>query len=287
MFRTVVCWTLLSLSSSSLAQEAPEGDEPVECAELYGMDAFFAANAKGEKAFIDLDEQGLEAAYLESRGILQCLQGEIQGMMASAFHRMTAMRAFVNGERDRVLQEFNRARLLHLGYEISNDVAPEGHPLRLLYEESKTMGEGELERGIPPADGWLVVDGVRNGARPVAADVFIQVYQMDGSRIETLFLPAGAEMPAWGVEGGFDRQRLKLPAAVATGVSALATGVLWGLSWKNRNLFDGEMSPEVCAEGTTEDCLDQYRDRTNALAWSSVGTGVLTLGFGGVTIYAW
>ncbi len=287
MFRTIVCWFLLILSPCSLAQEAAQRDATVECEKFFVVDAFFAANAKGEQAFIDLDEEALEAAYLESKGILQCLQGEMQGMMAAAFHRMTAMRAFVQGERDRVLQEFNRARLLHPGYEISNAVAPEGHPLRLLYEESKTMGEGELQRGIPPADGWLVVDGVRKGARPVAADVFIQVYKMDGTRIETLFLPAGAEMPAWGVEGGFDKQRLKIPAAVATGVSAVATGVLWGLSWKNRNIFDGEMTPEVCPEGTTEDCLDQYRDRTNVLAWSSVGTGALTLGFGGVTIYAW
>jgi hypothetical protein len=192
----------------------------------------------------------------------------------------------VAGDRERVLQEFNRARLLHLGYEISDSVAPEGHPLRLLYEEAKTMGEGELQRGIAPADGWLVVDGVRNGARPVSADVFIQVYKMDGTRQETLFLAAGEKMPAWGVES-FSPERLKVPAAIATGVSALASGVLWGLSWQSRRIFEGKMDKEVCPGGVVEECLDQYRDRTNLLMWSSVGTGVLTLGFGGFTVYAW
>jgi len=270
---------------------APDAQEPdaqtEECEQLYSAREFQDANKKGETAFANLDAEGLDAAYAESKQMLQCIQGEIQGMMAAAFHRLTAMVAFVAGDRDRVLQEFNRARLLYLGYEIEDDVAPEGHPLRLLYEESKTMGEGELQRGIPPADGWLVVDGVRNGARPVSADVFIQVYNMDGTRIETVFLPAGEEMPAWGVESVFAKERLKMPAMVATGASAIATGVLYGMSWKNRRTFDGEMTADVCPSGIVEECLDSYRDRTNLLGWSAVGAGVLTLGFGGVTVYAW
>ena len=212
-------------------------------------------------------------------------------MMAAAFHRTTAMVAFLEGDRKRVLQEFNRARLLHLGYEIPARVAPEGHPLWLLYQEAKTMGEGQLERGVPPADGWLVVDGVRNGARPVDADVIVQVYTMDGARQETVFIAAGGEMPAWGIESVFTRESIRRPAAIATGVSALTTGILYGLSWRSRGIYEGEMTADVCpvvgSEINQADCLDSYRDQTNLLSWSAVGTGVLTLGFGAVTLVSW
>lgn len=267
----------------SWAQEVPAA-EP--CTTLFSVADFFAANAKGEVAFSDLDEEGLEAAYLESKEALSCMQGEIQGMMAASFHRMTGMQAFVAGDRERVLQEFNRARLLHQGYAIPDNVAPKGHPLKVLYQESKTMGEGELQRGIPPDGGWLVVDGVRSGARPVAADVFIQVYTLDGIRQETVFLRAGEFMPAWGVESSFSKERLRKPAIMATGISAVAIGIFWGLSWKNRYLFDGDMGASPCSEGADQ-CLDQYRDKTNAMVWSSVGASVLTLGFGGLTVYTW
>ena len=284
---------LLWWSSVAFAAAVPESTSDIDhsCGEMRDSSEFFDATKRAEEAFAGLDEDGLQSAYVDSRDVLQCLQGEIQGMMAAAFHRTTAMVAFVGGDRERVLQEFNRARLLHLGYEIPGRVAPEGHPLWQLYAESKTMGEGVLQRGIPPADGWLVVDGIRNGARPVDADVFIQVYGMNGERSETLFLAAGEEMPAWGVESVFSRDRLKKPAAIATGVTALATGVLYGLSWKNRLIYDGEMTGEVCPTGESgvnkADCLDTYRDRTNLLSWSAVGTGALTLGFGALTVYSW
>jgi hypothetical protein len=272
------------VSALCFAQEPLTESEP--CTELFGAPEFFAAYASGEAAFIDLDIEALESAYVKSKGMMFCLQGETQGMMAASFHRLTAMRAFVGGDRARVLQEFNRARLLHPGYDIPNHVAPSGHPLKVLYEEAKTMGEGELQRGVPPADGWLVVDGVRKGARPVDADVFIQVYTTDGHRQETVFVEAGGTMPVWGVEGPFTKARLKKGAASATLVSAVATSVFLGLSWKNRRIFDGPMTGDICSDND-EQCLDRYRDQTNALFWSSAGAGALTFGFGGLTVYAW
>lgn len=277
----------LSIATFALVPALGEAQEnPDACPQMFSASDFFSANAKGEAAFADLDADGLEAAYLESKQVLFCMQGEIQGMMAASFHRMAGMQAFVAGDRERVLQEFSRARLLHQGYEIPDSVAPPGHPLKVLYQEAKTMGEGELQRGVPPEGGWLVVDGVRNGARPVAADVFVQVYTLDGDRQATVFVAAGESMPAWGVEGSFSKKGLRTPAIVATGVSALATGVFFGLSWKNRLLFDGDVASTPCTLGA-EQCLDQYKDRTNAMVWSSVGAGALTLGFGGLTVYTW
>ena len=149
MFRFIFsCVLALAFVGAGSAVEAAEASSN-ECETLQDAQVFFEATAQAEKAFAELDEDGLLAAYQDSRQVLQCLQGEIQGMMAAAFHRTTAMVAFLQGDRQRVLQEFNRARLLHLGYEIPARVAPEGHPLWKLYQESKTMGEGVLQRGIP------------------------------------------------------------------------------------------------------------------------------------------
>lgn len=283
--------TTFALLYPRVEADAAETNAPSACEELRDAQEFFAATAAAETAFAGLNEEGLREAYSRSLEILLCLQGEVQGMMAAAFHRTTAMVAFLEGDRKRVLQEFNRARLLHLGYEIPARVAPEGHPLWLLYQEAKTMGEGQLERGVPPADGWLVVDGVRNGARPVDADVIVQVYTMDGARQETVFIAAGGEMPAWGIESVFTRESIRRPAAIATGVSALTTGILYGLSWRSRGIYEGEMTADVCpvvgSEINQADCLDSYRDQTNLLSWSAVGTGVLTLGFGAVTLVSW
>jgi hypothetical protein len=149
------------------AQNEPAPDP---CPELFSAADFFAANAKGEAAFADLDAEALEAAYLESKN--------------------------------------------------------------------------------------------------------------------ALFLRAGEPLPAWGVESGFSKERLRKPALAATAISTVATGVFWGLSWKNRLLFDGEIAATPCSLGPDQ-CLDQYRDKTNAMELSSLGAGAITLGFGGLTVYTW
>jgi hypothetical protein len=69
-------------------------------------------------------------------------------------------------------------------------------------------------------------------------------------------------MPARRVEGAFSKEGLRMPAIGATGVPALAT----------------------CPLGA-EQCLDQYKDRARAPVWSSVDDKVLSLGFGGLTVY--
>ncbi len=292
MFRCVSQVVLLFLCVGfSGASQAEDFIRRAPCEDPSSAQEFFTAISAAESAFAGLDEDGLRGAYSLSREILLCLEGEVEGMMAAAFHRTTAMVAFLEGDRQRVLHEFNRARLLDLEYEIPARVAPEGHPLWLLYQESKTMGEGQLERGIPPAGGWLVVDGVRSGARPLDADVVVQVYATDGKRSETLFLPAGEDMPTWGVGSVLTRENIKKPAAIATGVTAVATGLLYGLSWRSRRIYDGPMTAAVCPPSGSENnkarCLDTYRDQTNLLSWSAVGTGVLTLGFGAVMVVSW
>ena len=182
-----------------------------------------------------------------------------------------------------MLNEFHAARRLHPGYVIPERVVPSDHPLVALYDRAVDGVEGGLDPTIPPEDGWVTVDGVRDAPRPTGISVLVQVWEADGTLEQTRFLRPGEPTPAWGPLpiDTLRRKRRRVTLLGATGASALAAGGLYGAAWASNARFYDTTDPLADSE------LPTWQARTNALTWGSVGLGVATLALGGVTVVMW
>ena len=299
--QTLLIYSMVTLgSSSALAQgvedlnsteESPRV-EVAECVQSSNYQVFRAIVASGEESFASLDREGLIGSYDLAKIALMCLEVQHTAESSSAFHRLSAMVDFVSGESDMARAEFHRARILQPGYELPPRIAPEGHPLAVLYEDSLlTFTQETLEAGVPPVDGFLIVDGVRGGARSAQADVIVQVYDMTGELIETTWVEAGAILPLWGPPPSESfANEIKRPMAVASGVSLLASGVLYAMARNSRARFDSdEWLSEQASNWASdnqgeafpaEDILRDLSSEIDALSYASLGTGILAAGLG-------
>jgi hypothetical protein len=283
-------------SASALAQNDEEstiaGVEVAQCEVQTTPWEFREIVAAGEAAFVALDRDGLNSAYELGRATLMCFEVQQTAESASAFHRLTAMVDFVSGDHDMARSEFHRARVLQPGYELPPRVAPEGHPLAELYEDSmRTFAQETLEAGVPPLDGFLIVDGVRGGARSLQADVVVQVYDMTGTLTETVWIEAGAQMPLWGPppSEAFANE-IRRPLTIGAGVSLVASGLLYAMSRSRRANFDSNewLSEQASVWGVdnpdqefpAEEILRDLSSEIDALSYGSLGAGILAAGLG-------
>jgi hypothetical protein len=289
--------SFFALSSTSVFAQGGEdvrsaGVEVAECAELSTLEQFREAVAAGEAAFVALDRDGLESSHELAKSSLMCIGVQQTAESAASFHRLTAMVDFVGGQSEIARAEFHRARILQPGYRLPPRIAPEGHPLAVLYEDSmRTFAQETLEAGIPPVDGFLIVDGVRGGARSLQGDVIVQVYDMTGTLVETAWIEAGAVMPLWGPALSETlANEIRGPLAVSSGVSLLASGVLYAIARSRRADFD---SDEWLLEQSSlwyvdnpneafpaEQVLRDLSLQIDGLSYGSIGTGVLAVGLG-------
>ncbi len=225
-------------------------DEPGDCPVATSMEQFLEAARRGEDAFAAMDLLALSEARQQALGGLPCLQEPVTTCEAAAFHRMMAMAAFTSGDEQGVLREFHAARRLEPGYQIPATVAPAGHPLVLLYERSAAVEEGGLDPAIPPRDGYVTVDGVRGAPRPNGISTIIQVFDDQAALQETLHLPPGEPLPAWGPlpVDGLRRQRRRVALLSSAGVSLAAAGALFGLAAYSEARFWDEENPVATSD---------------------------------------
>lgn len=249
--------------------------EPASLADLSG------ATRSGEAAFAEMNLPGLTEAQAAALAVVPCLEDPVPVGDAADFHRLMALSAFTRGDERQVLAEFHAARRLVPGYEVPDDVAPPGHPLMELYAASRDADEGILQSAVPPIGGHVVVDGVRGALRPSGSTSLIQAYSADGTWVESRFVDAGDETPAWGplpFEVAQTRRRRVLFGSLTGAAGLTATG-LYTFAWISRGDFDDPSTPD--------DRLPGLEERTNALSVAAAVTGAVTLGFGTFTVLTW
>ncbi|MBI4592303.1 hypothetical protein HY733_02545 [Candidatus Uhrbacteria bacterium] len=254
------------------------------------------AGRVAEEAFASLDAESLltQASHVRTQ-ILPCVQESLTKEDAAAFHRLMAMESFISGNYTRAKQELHASLLLQPGYTFPSDVAQEGHPLLILYKQAETLPDGDGEKIYPPPGGYVLVGGVRNAARYKETPVIIQVYQsVDGVETlrETRYVQPGEATPNWsGNAFGLTAQDLGInlddfrrpsifrdprPWYVGAGITALASGVFYGIAMHEKDLF---LDPS-----TSDEDLEGHASRANSLGTASVITGGTALVFTGLGI---
>lgn len=273
-------WALLI--AFRLTEPALAADAGASCVGTTTVADFAAASAAGEAAFADLDSDALAKAQVAGARALTCLAAPVGTRDAAAFHRMIGLAAFTRHNLADARSEFHAARRLEPGYQIPENVAPPGHPLVALYDESATADEGELQAVQASGGGWIVVDGVRGSPRPVGVSVILQRFDALGKLEASVYLPAKASLPAWAVPPkAVTRKGLHGGLIAATAGTAVAGGVTYGLALAAHGQFENLNNPVPDSE------LPGLQSRANTLTYASIGIGVVGLALGSITILSW
>jgi hypothetical protein len=274
----------LALGLLTLVVPALAGDLP-DCSEPTTVVDFLEAAEQGEAAFASMDLPALSTAREQGLALIPCLGEPLTPRDAAAFHRMMALAAFTSGDSAGVMREFHAARRLEPGYQIPVGVAPSGHPLVQLYEQSTAVEEGELEPAIPPRGGWVGVDGVRGAPRPAGISAVVQVFDQGDALHRSLYLLPDEPLPVWGPLpiDALLRKRRRVVLVGISGGAVVASGVFYGLAWRENQRF---------WEPVREDSLD-YADleviklRANAFTATSLSCLGLAAGVGITTAVVW
>ncbi len=285
-------WIAILASATALA-----GD----CEEPSSLLDFQYAATQGELAFAGMDIDGLVLARDQAAAHLLCVSEPVTAEVAAAFHRLIAMVAFTEQDRDSALAEFHAARRLMPGYQIPEDVAPPGHPLIQLYDESITAAQGDLQPVNPPVNGWVTVDGVRGAPVPSGISTIVQAFESDQTLVETVWHRPGQALPSWGPDpaiattAGVGRA-LSFGGA---GASLVASGALAFSGWRshcrfwytdagfvgdgeeNCDFFQGRITEPLSPDGTA---LDDQRKLTNGLLAGAGVAGAVAIGLGVVAV---
>ena len=267
---------LLGLAGmSSLASAA----EP--CAEQVTARTFHQAVSKADAAYSQMDLDGFQAARLEARKLVPCLAEPITPAQAAGFHRLEAMGEFLSRNHAAAVASLRALDAAAPGYELSEELAPPGHPLQMYYE----IARGTVKVApapIPAVEGrWVYIDGAAATERPVDRPYLFQSFEGVGRVTASKHVPAGGlppglEAPAAERSRGADRQRTARSLGwVSIGSAAVAGGLYLGARRASNTFWDP-------ATPTGE--LDALRNRTNALGWTSAGVGLVAVGTGGAAL---
>lgn len=248
-----------------------------------------------EIAFAAMDAEALlTQASLARTQVLPCVGETLTKQDTAAFHRLMAMDAFIAGDYTRAKRELHASLLLQPGYAFPSDVAGEGHPLLILYTQAEILPDGDGEKIYPPVNGYVLVGGVRNAARYSQTPVIIQVFTLDGEIAilrETRYVQPGEATPNWSgnafgitaADIGINLDDLRRPSIlkdprpwyVAAGVTAIASGVLYGIAMDQKAQFQDPT--------TSDNDLAGLEQSTNNLGTASLlagGTAVIFTGLG-------
>jgi hypothetical protein len=244
------------------------------------------ASRLAEEAFAKLDADGLlTQSSLARSQILPCVQEIITKRNAAAFHRLMALEAFINGNESRVVSELHAALILEPGYLFPENVAGPGHPLLALYKRAETSDDGVAERTYPPANGYMMVAGVRNAARHSKTPVIIQAFGPHGELLETRYVQPGEASPNWsGNVFGLTAEDLGIkhplldskPWYIAGTVTLVASAVLYGIALNQKHQYTDP--------ATSDDQRPELENRVNGLGTASVITGASGVLFTGLGI---
>ena len=281
--RWLVAFGLALGLAGEVSAATPEASPAVEvtCAGIQSLADFIQLTDAGEEAFRNLDVEALNRAAQEARDMVPCLGDRVRPTDAAAFHRLQALSAFAGRDESAALREFYAARRLEPGWTGIAEVAPAGHPLLALYEQSLTAVESQFEAIQAPSGGFVNVDGIRGAPRSLELSSIVQFYASDTHLLRTVFLEAGQALPMTeqartvGREEG-SKQALFWRLALVDAVGALGC---YALSVHYRQRFEDE--------STAYQDLESLQGRTNALFASSAIMGTTAIVLGATAVVRW
>jgi hypothetical protein len=221
-----------------------------------------------EAAYMDLDMEAFAELAAEGPLRLPCLDTRLQPDLAARYHRMEAIRRYLDSDKTEAGQALRAAWELEPDYVFPDALLPPGHALRAQFE-GMTQEEPDIERAPEPRAGETLFDGIQTDARPLTQATIFQLVDTNAALLETRYLYPSDRLPTYEVS---PKRRNRMLLA-ASGL-ALSAGGLYAGSFVTRARFD-----DYDAAYTTDD-LSRYRTRTNLLVSASVAFGAGAAGLG-------
>lgn len=254
---------------------------------------------EAEAAFVDLEIPTFITLTDQVRSAVPCLAEAVAPPLVARIHRAEGLRLF--GERSvDAVRAFAAARSLEPEFVFPSDTVPPGSPILDDYA-AMDLEAREPETLPEPLSGVLLVDGRPSRERPQAWPALVQLVPADGGqptlsvylrhddlRPEYPSQPLPAASPLEGVALATElgtppvtqpAARPRVPLLVATGSSAVLSGVLYGAAWATRGVY---LDPE-----TPDTKLPRLRARTNGLTVASAASGAAVLGLGTALAVTW
>jgi len=240
-----------------------------------GPDVLREAIGDAEGAFVAMEEGAFERALAEARAMLGCQEEPLTPVLCASVHRVVALEAFVAGDDDATILSLSAMLATQPGYEMSEDIAPPGSPLRSALDQARQFQTDEPFPLDPPASGWLTVDGRRAMAAPSGRPFVFQRIDDTGAAAQTAYVPLGQPLPRY--------ETLQLtpsePQARGGGTGMVIAGVattlvgagVYGAAFATRGAYQGAV------EAGDEATIRATHRTTNILTLSGLGT----VGLGG------
>ena len=176
--------------------------------------------------------------------MVPCLSEPISPAQAAGFHRLEAMGEFLARNHAGAVASLRALASAAPGYELSEELAPQGHPLAMYYEIA--LGTVSVpSTPIPAVEGrWIHIDGTATTERPVDRPYLFQSFE-EGGRVTTSGLvkagrlPPGFEAPSPQMSSTTDRTRTARTLGwVSVGTAAVAGGLYLGARRSSNQFWD-------------------------------------------------
>ncbi len=153
-------------------------------------------------AYADLDREAFGAARDAARSSLSCLDAPLAPPQAGAYHRMEGLSGLISRDERHTLESFRASVAVEPYWEMPEELAPPGHPLRLAYEAARMAAPSDTLDVTTPGCTMLYVDGVQTTVRPRDRPAILQLAagqgsDQPGSMLWSSYLVPPAEPPGW------------------------------------------------------------------------------------------
>lgn len=271
---------LLTVAAVALGLGTPAMGAP-PCAEKVSSAAFYEQVASGDTAYIRMDIEAFQEARRQASQMIPCLDESLTPAQAAGYHRLEALGAFLGRDHAGAVASLRSVIAAAPGYQLSLEIAPTGHPLRMYFEIAEGSKSAPPVALGPIARGWVTVDGATSTSWPVDRPYLTQQFDSAGGVMVSALRTVGeAPSEELAVDDSFRSVSAKIHTArtlsLVSAGAALVTGALYLGARSSANQFWDPSTP------TAE--LDALRQRTNALGWASAGVGLVAVGTGGAAV---
>ena len=156
-----------------------------------------AAMTEAEDAFAELETDTFTAAATEASYAASCMEQGITPLDAASYHRLKALKAFLDGRPADSTLAFSAVLATQPGYLLPEALAPSGHPLRVAFEAAQQLADGGSFQLPTPGEGWVHVDGRRISTAPAGRPWMFQKFDAAGLVESSAWVPTGGRWPEY------------------------------------------------------------------------------------------
>jgi hypothetical protein len=164
----------MSWGIGATAQAAPVCPEPVSSR------AFHQQVSSGDAAYAEMDMDAFQQSRVQVRKMVPCLAEPITPAQAAGYHRLEALGSFLGRDHAGAVASLRALIAAAPGYQLSLDLAPDGHPLRTYFMIAEGTPAAPAITISPQGDGWLAIDGATSTDWPVDRPYLVQSFDGTG-----------------------------------------------------------------------------------------------------------